>query len=86
MPEKVNLGAKAIGRGCPHFITAECGVTCNYDLKLSKELIDVTVEAGADATKFIFWFPSAGDGAEDFEAGPEASGLGLQSAGAPAQG
>jgi len=57
MPEKVNLGAKAIGRGCPLFITAECGVTCNYDLKLSKELIDVTAEAGADAIKFIFWFP-----------------------------
>jgi len=32
-------------------------VTCNYDLSLSKELIHVVHSAGADAAKFIFWFP-----------------------------
>jgi len=32
-------------------------VTCNYDMKITKELIDVVREAQADAIKFIFWFP-----------------------------
>ena len=41
----------------PLFIMAECGVTCNYDLDLTKQLIDVVAESGADGIKFIFWFP-----------------------------
>ncbi len=32
-------------------------MTCNYDMKITKELIDVVREAQADAIKFIFWFP-----------------------------
>lgn len=57
MPATVKVGAKSIGENCPLFITAECGVTCNYDLKLTKQLIEVASDAGADAIKFIFWFP-----------------------------
>lgn len=34
------------------FIIAEAGVNHNGDLKLAKQLIDVAVEAGADAVKF----------------------------------
>ena len=34
------------------FIIAEAGVNHNGDIKLAKELIDVAVEAGADAVKF----------------------------------
>ncbi len=32
-------------------------MTCNYDMKIARELIDVVRESGADAIKFIFWFP-----------------------------
>jgi N,N'-diacetyllegionaminate synthase len=53
----VKIGSKIIGKNYPIFISAEVGVTCNYDMIISKELIDVTAEAGADAIKFIFWFP-----------------------------
>ncbi|MBM3231743.1 N-acetylneuraminate synthase family protein [Candidatus Peregrinibacteria bacterium] len=51
------IGSRKIGDGHPLFIIAECGITCNYDLDITKKLIDVTAEAGADAIKFIFWFP-----------------------------
>jgi sialic acid synthase SpsE len=36
---------------------AEAGVTCNYDVRLTQELIDVVRQAGADAIKLILWFP-----------------------------
>jgi sialic acid synthase SpsE len=48
---------KRIGLKQPVFITAEVGVTCNYDMDISKRLIDVVSASGADAIKFIFWFP-----------------------------
>ena len=32
-------------------------MTCNYDLAMAKALIDVVRDSGADAVKFIFWFP-----------------------------
>ena len=34
------------------FIIAEIGINHNGDLELAKKLIDVAVEAGADAVKF----------------------------------
>ena len=57
MRKDIQIGARAVGEGRPLFIVAEAGVTCNYDVKLTKELIDVVREAGADAIKLIFWFP-----------------------------
>ncbi|MEJ2725410.1 MAG: N-acetylneuraminate synthase family protein [Deltaproteobacteria bacterium] len=57
MEKEIRLRNRLIGEGQPLFIVAECGVTCNYDLKTAKELIDVVGESGADAIKFIFWFP-----------------------------
>jgi len=54
---EIKIRNRTIGEGHPLFIVAECGVTCNYDMKIAKELIDVVQESGADAIKFIFWFP-----------------------------
>ena len=57
MKDQIRIRNRVLGEDRPVFITAEVGVTCNYDMKISKELIDVAHEAGADAAKFIFWFP-----------------------------
>ena len=57
MKDNIQIRNRLLGKNQPLFITAEVGVTCNYDLKISKELIDVVHAAGADAAKFIFWFP-----------------------------
>jgi N,N'-diacetyllegionaminate synthase len=57
MSPELRIGGRRIGDGHPPFVMAEVGVTCNYDLRIARELIDVTREAGADAAKFIFWFP-----------------------------
>ena len=57
MRQEITIGGRKIGEGNPPFIMAECGVTCNYDLKITKDLIDVVAESGADGIKFIFWFP-----------------------------
>jgi sialic acid synthase SpsE len=57
MRKEIRIGTRTVGAGHPLFIMSEVGVTCNYDIKLAKDLIDVTSESGADAVKFIFWFP-----------------------------
>lgn len=57
MKEEIKIRDRVIASGKPVFITAECGVTCNYDLNVAKQLINVVADAGADAIKFIFWFP-----------------------------
>jgi sialic acid synthase SpsE len=57
MRQQITLRGKTVGEGQPLFIVAECGVTCNYDMAVAKALIDVVHESGADAIKFIFWFP-----------------------------
>jgi N-acetylneuraminate synthase len=46
------IAKKMIGPGQPVFVIAEAGVNHNGDLKLARALIDVAVEAGADAVKF----------------------------------
>lgn len=46
------IANRLIGEGAPCFIIAEAGVNHNGDIKLAKKLIDVAVEAGADAVKF----------------------------------
>lgn len=57
MKKQLTIRDRAIGDGQPAFIIAECGVTCNYDMTVAKKLIDTVRAAGADAIKFIFWFP-----------------------------
>ena len=42
----------AVGAGHPCFIIAEAGVNHNGELELAKQLVDVAVDAGADAVKF----------------------------------
>src|SRR3989344_422946 len=57
MRQEIKIGNRTLGDHHPLFIMAECGVTCNYDLDLTKQVIDVVAESGADGIKFIFWFP-----------------------------
>ena len=57
MRKEIRIGNRTIGEGYPLFIIAEIGITCNHDVTLTKELIDVTEGAGADAVKLMFWFP-----------------------------
>ena len=48
----VSVDHKVIGENSPAFIIAEAGCNHNGDLDLAKSLVDVAVEAGADAVKF----------------------------------
>lgn len=57
MREEIEIGSRKISSNEPIFIIAECGITCNYDMNITKQLIDVVHDSGADAIKFIFWFP-----------------------------
>jgi N-acetylneuraminate synthase/N,N'-diacetyllegionaminate synthase len=50
--KKVKIGNKLIGDGEPCYIIAEAGSNHNGSLEQAKKLIDVAVEAGADAVKF----------------------------------
>ena len=46
------IANQQIGGGAPCFIIAEAGVNHNGDLETAKRLIDVAVDAGANAVKF----------------------------------
>ena len=48
----ISVDHKIIGKNSPVFIIAEAGCNHNGDLALAKNLVDVAVEAGADAVKF----------------------------------
>ena len=50
--KKIKAGDRYIGEDEPCFIIAEAGVNHNGDINLARKLIDVAVEAGADAVKF----------------------------------
>jgi N-acetylneuraminate synthase len=50
--KNISVDHKVIGEGSPVFIIAEAGCNHNGDLDLAKKLVDVAVEAGADAVKF----------------------------------
>ncbi|WP_418791006.1 pseudaminic acid synthase [Phosphitispora sp. TUW77] len=52
MVNDITIGSKTIGPGSPCFIIAEAGSNHDRDLGQAKQLIDVAVEAGADAVKF----------------------------------
>ena len=57
MRPEIRIRDRVVGDGHPVFVIAEAGVTCNYDMAITRELIDAVRVAGADAIKFIFWFP-----------------------------
>jgi N,N'-diacetyllegionaminate synthase len=48
----VIFGDRKVGSGYPCFIIAEAGVNHNGDIRLAHQLVDVAVEAKADAVKF----------------------------------
>jgi N-acetylneuraminate synthase len=52
MVETISIGNHLVGPGHPCFIIAEAGVNHNGDIDMARRLIDVAVEAGADAVKF----------------------------------
>jgi len=49
---KIKIGDQLIGDEEPCFIIAEAGSNHNGSLEQAKKLIDIAVEAGADAVKF----------------------------------
>ncbi len=50
--KEIHIGPKTVRENGPCFIIAEAGLNHNGNLELAKKLIDVAVEAGADAVKF----------------------------------
>ena len=52
MTADVAIGERTIGPGRPCYVIAEAGANHNRDLDTARRLIDVAVEAGADAVKF----------------------------------
>ena len=48
----IKIGKKTVGANQPCFIIAEAGVNHNGSLDTAKKLVDVAVDAGADAVKF----------------------------------
>lgn len=50
--DTINLKRRKIGEGQPAYIIAEVGINHNGSFDLAKELIEKSVEAGADAVKF----------------------------------
>jgi N-acetylneuraminate synthase len=48
----INIAGRLIGDGQPTYVIAEIGVNHNGILDLALELIDIAVDAGADAVKF----------------------------------
>ena len=52
MRKAVKIGNRMVGEGHPCFIIAEAGVNHNGMLHIAKFLVDVAVQAKADAVKF----------------------------------
>ena len=50
--QKIEIGDRIIGLGCPCFVIAEAGVNHNGNLDMALKLVDIAVRAGADAVKF----------------------------------
>ena len=52
LPAGFEIGGRPVGPGWPTYVIAEIGANHNRDLGIARELMDVAVEAGADAVKF----------------------------------
>ena len=48
----IDIAGRKVGPGQPCFIIAEAGVNHNGSLELAHQLVDVAIQAGADAVKF----------------------------------
>lgn len=52
MVEKVQAGNQVIGHNRPAYVIAEAGINHNGSVQVAKRLVDIAVDAGADAVKF----------------------------------
>lgn len=52
MENSVAIGSTLLGEGLPVYVIAEIGLNHNGSIEIAKQLIDVAVEAGAQAVKF----------------------------------
>lgn len=52
MVATIDIAGRKVGPGQPCFIVAEAGVNHNGSLEMARQLVDVAVQAGADAVKF----------------------------------
>ncbi len=52
MTVELQVGSKSISNESPAYVIAEAGVNHNGSFQIAKELVDIAVEAGADAVKF----------------------------------
>lgn len=52
MVRELKIGDRRVGGDAPCFVIAEAGANHNRDLSMARALIDVAVDAGADAVKF----------------------------------
>lgn len=52
MVRELKIGDRRVGGEAPCFVIAEAGANHNRDLSMARALIDVAVDAGADAVKF----------------------------------
>ena len=50
--KNIIIDNKSISKKSPTFVIAEAGVNHNGDMKIAKQLIDIAVDANADAVKF----------------------------------
>jgi sialic acid synthase SpsE len=50
--KEIHVGNKIISEDSSVFIIAEAGVNHGGDIQVAKQLIDIAVDAGADAVKF----------------------------------
>lgn len=48
----IEFGDQTIGSGAPTYVIAEAGINHNGSMQIAKELIDLAIEAEADAVKF----------------------------------
>ena len=52
MSNRVKIGGREVGDGCPCYVIAEIGINHNGDLAIARKLVEVAHMAGCNAVKF----------------------------------